>query len=104
MAQTAANACQWFGAAMKTAATDLSSRNHAQILDRLWFGTFPRDQVGGDFSGAIAIRVANVGDLAIGQPCQFARVLFAANTAPDDGHGDFVVGAHGAWFRSGDRS
>src|SRR5439155_305980 len=77
--------------------------NHAQILACLWLGTFLRDQVSGDLGGAIAIRIADVSDLTIRKPGEFARVLFAANAAADDGHCDFVVGAYGAFFGSGDR-
>ena len=76
---------------------------HAQILDCLWLGTFLRDQVGSDLGGAIPIRVADVGDLAIREPCEFPRVLFAANATADDAHGYFVIGARGPCFGCGDR-
>src|SRR6266513_2253226 len=60
IAQIAANACQWF------------------------------DEIGGDLDRAVAIRVADVRNRAIGKLGQFARVLFAPNAAADNGHGDFV--------------
>jgi hypothetical protein len=69
--------------------------NHAQILDCLWLGTLLRDQISGDFCGAIAVRITDVGDLAVRKPGQFARMLFAAYAAADDGHGDPVVGTNG---------
>src|SRR5260221_5180866 len=76
--------------------------NHAQVLDGLRLGALLRDEVGSEFRGAIVIRVADISDLAVRKTGQFGRVLFTTNAAADNGHGDFVVGAHRPWFRSDD--
>ncbi len=73
--------------------------NHAQVLDCLRLGTLLGDEARGDFRRAIAIRVADVGDLAVREAGQFLGVLLAANAAAEDGHGDFVIGADGPLFR-----
>ncbi len=74
-------------------------KNHAQVLDGLRLGTLPGDEVRGDLSRAIAIRVADARDLAVREAGQFVGVLLAANAATEDGHGNLVIGADRPLFR-----
>ena len=64
-----------------------------QVLDRLRGRTPLGDELRGDFGGAVAVRIADIGDLAVRQAGQLAGVLLAADAAADDRPGDLVVGA-----------
>ena len=71
-----------------------------QVLDRLRGRTPLLDELGGDFRRAVAVGIADVGDLAVRQAGQFLRVLLAADAAADDGRGDLVVGGDGRLVRA----
>jgi hypothetical protein len=77
--------------------------NPAQILNRLRPRTTLARNIRSKLGGPIAVRVTDVSDLTVGEPRQFARVLFAADAASDDGHGNLVIGAHSALLGRADR-
>src|SRR5438046_2859711 len=55
--------------------------NPAQILDGFGFRALLPGENAGEFSRAIAVRVANVRDLAVGKLGEFGCMLLAANAA-----------------------
>ena len=67
--------------------------HRSQVLDRLRGRTPQGDELRGDFGGAVAIRITDVGDLAVRQLGEFAGMLLAADAAAYDRPGDLVVGA-----------
>ena len=91
MAQIAASACQWFGAAIETVSTDLSSKI-AQVLDGLRPAALRLLDRGGQLVGELAVGIADVGDLDPRLPAELGGMHTPASPAADHGVPDRLIG------------